>query len=370
MKWFERHLNWTAIIVTVCGFIFICLTILFALGFHWIERIYFIPNSEKTLLIMVSLFSTLSVVIGMLWIMLKKQVNILNSLFFTALISFAPMLFFALFSDELPGQYGFNINKLSIVLIFLLLFWIVGLIIILLKKNKKPDSLYSTTTNINKQKGNNKSFLTTLITSASLTVIFSLISLLNMNFGTQSIVKGHSGHLDGEHSYILRFDCPIGFFEACNSDPYETGNHLWFKSIKMRPFQLIDTDLQIHYYLKEDEYNTYDYSNLTETAIHLYFISNDSLSADIDMNMTYSDEYKNPQMPVFMKIDNRVAEYSSFRVNLIQYPKNSEANVKMVCFEDEESIWSIMYIEEDPTTNSEFDRILESFRIPWYIGKD
>ena len=74
VDWFERHLNWTAVIITVSGFILSVLAVFASQGFVIIGlyNSLQIPFEFSLYLVMSGILATFISVIGMIWVIRKK----------------------------------------------------------------------------------------------------------------------------------------------------------------------------------------------------------------------------------------------------------------------------------------------------------
>jgi hypothetical protein len=149
MGWFERHLNWTIIIITVCSnVISYSLVGLF-------ERITHIPYWGPiyplgTIDVMLPAFTnfyldahllltTILSIIGFFWFLKKKNRRWTYILFFTAFL-ICDFPFFLSYLIIIPNYIGLLSYLLRFVAILL---WVIGWIILLALKNKSALLAYS-----------------------------------------------------------------------------------------------------------------------------------------------------------------------------------------------------------------------------------
>jgi hypothetical protein len=358
MNWFTRHLNWTAVLVSIAGISVTFLLSLFAQGLNFIPRINLMPFEFKIYLTLVVLFSSLATVICMVLLIKKKQLNILISLLFVFSLSFSPVLFYLLMNNETKQGPGYHIGILLLISVFLAIIWAIGLIIFLFLKPKILDIENHSLSDDQdvRNKTDRKLFSSAIFVSLILAAILSFVSFMYMNVGKQRITEYSKVYPEeGLHYLEFSFECPNSYYSPWTSDIITYPGHIfYFTRNKIKPFKLVGSILEIH--ITQDVYDGGDpvYDSLIKQSIYFYY-------QNTNVWLRHFYEIKDIFISTII-IDGTEAEYATFLVG--DFNGFDYTPVKMVCFERNNDIWTLIMTEDEPTIlNSDFNQITQTFDI-------
>ena len=359
MNWFERHLNWTAFIITFCGLIFTFIVALFAMGFNIGNRPYLLEFEFKIYLTLVVFFATLVSVIGIAWVIKKKQCKRALLLFFISSLFFSPILFLLLIHRETYFEVGIIFGIGFISFIVLMGFWITGLILLFFKQGQLKDNEIAEKVSI-RPSSNYKRYTRPFTLFLFVTIIISITSFLRINSGYQLFT--YESYVDEElHFSKFTFECHKSYYEDWTGDIiYYPGEEISLIRHRMKPFTLESTEIQINISSSVIEEGNPVYPSLVEQVIYFYFHSRYGQLADyIDINIKDLAITKT-------EVNGIPAEYATFLTDDSNTLYPTEGEVKLVCFNRAGIIWTICMKKLDEKTispNPDFDHILQTFRI-------
>ncbi len=383
MNWFERHLNWTAIIITFGGSLFTCLMVLFAQGFNLVFRPYLLAFEFKVYLAITVFFATLVSIICMTWITKKKHRHLSLILLFIPSGLFSLMFIYILHPPLLHHTFTFTEYDISnfygiVYLVFLVSagLWIIGLIIILFLKNRQEKlqfqnegaTLESLVENNESEKVvsirrmGNSGFIRIFGVLLIIPIVIAGYSCFRMNFGYQVFVHESFNLYENEdlHYSEFMFECPKSYYRSWASGVIGyLGEEVALDGNQIKPFTVESTYIRINVSPKVRYEDNPTYPSLIEQCIYYYFKSTYGWNK-LDV------EIRNPTITQTV-IDGIPAEYATF---LTFYPNADYYypwdEVKVVCFEREGIIWTIsMYKWKDKTINPDpdFEHLLQTFKI-------
>jgi hypothetical protein len=373
MNWFERHLNWTAIIITFGGFLFTCVMVLFTLGFNLFVPAEDIDQDFRYYLLVVLFTCTVIPVIGMAWVIRKKNRSPWSMSFFVpSLFSFLTLF--------LPPDYFENGIRYSFYairsVIILICIWLLGLVVILFMKTKKvsipPQSEIADHKPLagdlpvegrSSKKGRYKRTYVYIVLASLLSALaVSGYSCFNIYHGYKTIIhESHSsGDEDLQYSRFV-FECPKNFYESSGGGkiPYRGEEvNLWRDKLKL--FTVSSSSIIINVIPPPYYWDDLPSFTLSELCIHYFYLTDYGWPL---YNTPTIDDLTVTQVSV----DDIPAEYATF---ILGYPDSDYyypwSEIKMVCFEREGCIWVIrMENDKDKTVNpdADFEHLIETFGI-------
>ncbi|HEX9896865.1 MAG TPA: hypothetical protein VGA85_04290 [Dehalococcoidales bacterium] len=384
MNWFERHLNWTAIIITFGGCLFTCVVALLTLGFNlFIPPWQLVQEFNAYLFLLIDIFTCTAIsVIGMTWVVRKKKRHPLLTLFFIPSLISPLGLIFLLYDtpyDYPPGSFIFG----NLAILVSICIWLLGLVLILFLKNKQvPVQLHN---GISDQKSleenipaevkfakktpHNHIFLYSIAVLAVVTFTLAGYSCFRMNHGYRVFV--HDCHNDEvENLQYSKFTCeiPKGYYEPIPWDVvYYVGEEISLERFRFKLFTISFSSIDINItpfvgkvLLPSESAEDLPASTLIERCIDYYY--RHDYGYPIYVSVTIDD------LTVTQTSVNGIpAECATF---ILGYPESDYYypwdEIKIVCFERKGIIWVIRmenWKDKTVSPNPDFDHLIETFKI-------
>jgi len=383
MNWFERHLNWMAVIITFGGFLFTCLMFLLTQGFNLVHPFFLLAFEFKLYLEITVFLTTLVYVVCMTCVIKKKQRNLALLSFFipSGLLS---LFFYCVLNPTLLYRTSFywdDYFEFYAIVFMCFLFsaglWIIGLIILLVLKAKQgkrsfphqaseletTDSADSTEFSVSPGQIRNRGFFWTIIVLTIITLVVGGFSCVRMNHGYQTFT--YETYTDPEetdlHYSEFAFECPRSYYRSWGGSDiiWYRGDELVLSHRQVKLFRFESTSLQINVSPTVIREGNPVYPSLIEQCLYYYFKSAygwhelDIQISDLTITQTV--------------VDGISAEYATFLTFHPDHPfSHLWYEVKMVCFERKGIFWTIILekindkiIDSDP----HFEHLLGTFNI-------
>jgi hypothetical protein len=381
VNWFEKHLNWTAIIITFGGLAFTCLVALITLGLNLVARPSLLAFEFRLYLTLGTFFATLVSIACMAWIIRKKHRHLIFLIFFIPSALYSLVILLVLFPALDVNRCFFSEQiYLAPFLLFLLstLFWVIGLVLTLLlikRRNRFLTLRPEPSTEVQAENTEHRKviaerriqhgFVPVLGLLLLITLVIAGISCFRINTGYQVITyeNHNSPREENLHYSQIAFECPKSYCFSWGGDLFwYPGDEITLMRDRIKPFALESTRIQINispYVIKE---GNPVYPSLVEQCIYFYFQS------WYGRNLRNNIEIKNLTVTKTI-VDGITADYASFLTYYPEpffYPFSTWNEVKLVCFEREGIIWTLCMEKADGKTissNSVFDHLLKSFKI-------
>lgn len=369
MKWFERHLNWSAIFITLGGAIFTCLAFFMALGFNLLESFSWLSTEYRACLAVAVFFAGLVSFLCMAWIIRNKQRNPAFLIFFIPTTLFFLLLVLVLF----PGlnfryiwHYANVYLPVFLYLFFSFVFWVVGLVIIILLKKKTPILQTGNASPPTLAQHRPFGFIRVTGALALIALIVAGISGAGINSGSQALAyEQQNPRKDAAFHYSkFTFECPESYY------PFRGRNVLFFQRNveeiglqrhRIKPFGVESTIIQVSITLALPGKGSPADSTLIEQLVSNYtsqtgFLATNTRNQHLTLKKTV--------------VNGNIADYAGFLTFEPATPfvdgPGKWNEVKMVCFEREGIIWTITMEKSNADTissDSDFEHFIKSFRI-------
>ncbi len=358
MNWFERHLNWVAVIIPILSCIlgFMLGEIYRYLSGHYIYSVL-LPG-EFGFLTTVTLSS-----IGVFWVLRRKNRNPV------LLICFLPVFIIAVIAQAINMEYnlwnGFSNPIIAMAAFFASILWIIGWIILLsLKSRPKRDVSISTTNDIvskinsflrvfSRPFRRNPQFTYILIfTVIALIITFGIISG-NSYLGRDCSYTTHSEKVRSASSNMLfTFEYPQCFNKmgGVSMDDYPSEAGIGLFRDKRRWFS-DDIGVWISVDVRSAEYFRFVPSmSIAEKAV-THFFGVDTDYSDINVLRTKQ-----------VTIANISADYVILSVEKVK-ELFFHGIARFIYFEHNDLVWVITMYEETTDHEQYFNHLIESFKI-------
>jgi len=354
MNWFEKHLNWTAIIITFCGFLLTCLIILTTLGFNLVYELDQLNTEYKIYLLFTISGTTLISILGMLWVIKKKKHNLFIVLFFVLalLITLANFTIVLFFRNILLIEFPLAVIFMTLIISSGI--WIIGLLILLILRSK-----------INNEYIHSYWYRNVISIIAILMIILATVSCFRINtrlntyiFKMQSYWWDNKMWGDPKYSQFT-FEYPRNYFQTWGGDVrINIGDEMTLVKDQISLFTIssVITNIDVTPTLNIDGQT--QESTLVEQCINYYYKSY--------YGHHFSDNTKIENLTINpLIIDGIPAKYATFIVG------NSDSEtfwseIKLVCFKREGTYWIIRLQKFDDktiNTDSNFDHLIKTFHI-------
>jgi hypothetical protein len=386
MHLLKKHLNWTAIIITIGGLLLSIILLCMGLGFNLFPRPHLLATEFKIGVALSVFGAALGSIAGMLWVIGRKHLNTALAVFFVPAGLSPLILLLALFPGLLFSQYFYwGESYLPPYLILVLelgllatVLWIIGVIILLLAKDKAGTIFTKKEDAASEIKAENAQLRPVraarhippgVLLRIGIVVLLAAVMVAGfsgsrINSGYQSwVIVNHSTPPDEKLHYSqFSFESPRSYFTMGGGEMVRyPGDEITILSHRIRPLYIATTGIQINISPSIMKEGNPVFPSLVEQCIYFYCQSRYGWWPVGD-----NIEVQN------LKIGRTAvagisADYASFYTDFPQsYVGSTRNEVKLVCFKREGNIWTIRMAtdrERPHIVNSDFEKLINSIRI-------